>query len=125
MHRRDFWRRIGAAGMAAVVATAGAAAPHVAPTEKVSVAMMGVNGRGRVLTSLFAALPDVEIPYICEVDGNVAGPACDIVEKAKNKTPRLVEDLRTVLDDNSVDAVVDRHAGPLARSGHDSGLRSG
>lgn len=105
MHRRHFLESVGAAGMTASLAAA-AAETRVAASEKVSVAMMGVNGRGRVLTSLFAALPDVEIPYICEVDRNVAGPAIQIVEKAKNKAPKLVEDLRTVLDDKSVDAVV-------------------
>jgi predicted dehydrogenase len=59
-----------------------------------------------VLASLFAALPDVEIPYICEVDRNVAGPALEIVEKAQGKAPQLVEDLRIVLDDKSIDALV-------------------
>ncbi len=105
MKRREFLQSVGAAGMAAAVATAGAEIGD-APSEKVSVAIMGVNGRGRVLAGLFAAQPDVDIPYICEVDRHVAGPALQIVQQAKNRTPQLVEDIRTVLDDKGVDAIV-------------------
>ena len=107
MDRRDFLGSVGAAGMAAsLAAVAAVAEARVSASEKISVAIMGVNGRGKVLAGLFAALPDVDIPYICEVDRNVVGPAMQTVEQAKNKAPKLVEDLRTVLDDKSVDAVV-------------------
>ncbi|MHB0958698.1 MAG: Gfo/Idh/MocA family protein [Pirellulaceae bacterium] len=107
MDRRNFLGNIGAAGMAASLAAVGAVAEaRVSASNNISVAIMGVNGRGKVLTDLFAALPDVDIPYICEVDRNIVGPAMQAVEQAKKKAPKLVEDLRIVLDDKTVDAVV-------------------
>jgi predicted dehydrogenase len=107
MDRRNFLERVGAAGMAAAVAAAASnSQARVAASDKVSIAMMGVGGRGQSLTNLFAALPDVDIPYICEVDRSHVGPAVEIVEKAKGKAPHVVEDLRVVLDDKSVDAIV-------------------
>jgi len=106
MNRRGFLGSVGAGMAASVAAAAPAANARVPASNKVVVAIMGVNGRGKALASLFASLPDVEIPYVCEVDRNVAGPAIQAVEKAKNRSPRLVEDIRTVLDDRSVDAVV-------------------
>ncbi len=106
MDRRDFLGRAGTIGVAAMVSAAAPADGRAAAADRVRVAMMGVNGRGKALTSLFAAQPDVEIPYICEVDRNVAGPALEIVAQAQSQTPQLVEDIRTVLDDPSVDALV-------------------
>ena len=74
--------------------------------DRVRVGVMGVRGRGSVLTSEFAALPDVEIAYICDVDQNVVGRAVGIAEKAKGKRPKIVQDFRRVLDDPDVDALV-------------------
>jgi len=108
MDRRSFLQRAGAASAATAVAAATTCAqgPTTSAADKVSIAVMGVGGRGRVLAGLFAALPDVDIPYICEVDQNMAGPAIELVRQAKNAAPKLVDDLRIVLDDKSVDAVV-------------------
>ena len=107
MDRRYFLGRLGGASMMAATSLAARRVAASASTnEQVSVAIMGVNGRGRVLAELFAAQADVDIPYICEVDRSVAGPALQTVEKAKGRTPQLVEDIRTVLDDKSVDAIV-------------------
>ncbi len=73
--------------------------------DKVVIAIIGVRGQGRGLTNEFASLPDVEIAYLCDVDSRVFGPAVKIVEGRKGKTPKLVGDLRRVLDDKTVDAV--------------------
>ena len=39
-----------------------------APSNKVVVAVMGVNSRGAYLAKSFAQLPNVEIAYICDVE---------------------------------------------------------
>jgi predicted dehydrogenase len=106
MNRRNFLESV-AAGMAgSMVAGSPAASARVSPADKVSIAMMGVNGRGKGLTSMFASLPDVEIPYICDVDRNIVGPAVKAVQDAKGKAPTVVDDIRRVLDDKSVHAIV-------------------
>ena len=74
--------------------------------DNVTIALMGVRGRGQTMARWFGALPDVDFAYICDVDQNVVGPAMEIVEEIKGKRPPLVSDIRRVLDDPSVDAVV-------------------
>ena len=96
MDRRNFL------GMAA----AGALARPVSANDKVNIALIGVRGRGRALTGDFSSLPDVNIVSLCDVDDQVYPRAAKIVEDASGKRPPLVKDLRRVLDDKSVDAVV-------------------
>ena len=74
--------------------------------DNVTIALMGLRGRGQSLARSFAALPDVDFAYACDVDQNVVDPAQGIIEEAKGKRPPLVTDIRRVLDDQSVDAVV-------------------
>jgi predicted dehydrogenase len=74
-------------------------------SDKVNLAVMGVRGRGRGLTSDFAELPDARIAYLCDVDENVFGPALKIAQ-AKGFQPKLIADIRRALDDKSVDAIV-------------------
>ena len=45
-----------------------AAAKAVAPSDKVVVGVMGVGGRGTFTDHFFAARPDVEIAYVCDVN---------------------------------------------------------
>jgi predicted dehydrogenase len=78
----------------------------VSANDKVTIAMIGVRGQGAGLTSRFADLPDVDVAYLCDVDERVFGRAAKAVEQKKQKAPKLVADLRKVLDDKSVDAVV-------------------
>src|SRR6185436_19023613 len=68
--------------------------------------LMGVGGRGKTMAQWFGALPDVRIPVICDVDENVVGPVMKSVTDSQGKAPQLVADIRRVLDDKSIDAVV-------------------
>jgi predicted dehydrogenase len=68
--------------------------------------MMGVRGRGVFLTKRFSMLSDVEIPVICDVDESVVGPASKTIEEVYGKPPKLVADIRRLLDDQSIDAIV-------------------
>jgi predicted dehydrogenase len=60
----------------------------------------------RYRTELFAKRPDVEIAYLCDVDERRLGPAARIVEKYKDEKPQVLGDLRRMLDDRQVDAIV-------------------
>lgn len=77
-----------------------------APNGKVTIALMGVRGRGRSLTEAFAKMPDVEIAYVCDVDETVVEPALKIIEGTGRKRPPVVSDIRRCLDDKAVDAIV-------------------
>ncbi len=78
----------------------------VAASDKVTVCLMGVGGRGQTMAQWFGALPDVRIPLICDVDENVTGKVMKMVTESQGQAPRLISDIRRVLDDKSVDAIV-------------------
>ncbi|MBK9168089.1 MAG: Gfo/Idh/MocA family oxidoreductase [Bryobacterales bacterium] len=87
-------------------ALAAAAARRVQASDKITVALMGVRGRGRGLTAAFCAQPDVNVAYVCDVDQNVVEAAYKTIEDSGRKRPPLVADIRRCLDDKSIDAVV-------------------
>ncbi len=91
-----------------IPAAAAALAPRrvTAKTDRITIALMGVRGRGLSLTTAFCAQPDVDVAYICDVDSNVVDKAFQIVEGSGRKRPPLVSDIRRCLDDKSVDAIV-------------------
>lgn len=82
------------------------AAATAAPANKITIALMGVRGRGKSLTQAFAAMPDVNIAYVCDVDSSVVEPAFQLIAKTGRPRPALVADIRRCLDDKSVDAIV-------------------
>src|SRR5262252_4707014 len=102
--RRQFLGRSGAAAGAAAMAGAGRAR-GAAAAETITLGAIGCGGQGTSLIKKFAALDGVEIAYVCDPDEARAGAAAEAVGKVAGKTPRVVTDLRRVLDDRSVDAV--------------------
>ena len=73
---------------------------------RVRVAVIGLNGMGRNHARAFAALPDVEVAALCDVDENVF-PAVidDIFVKQGRPRPKMYTDLRRLYDDKEIDAV--------------------
>ncbi len=67
---------------------------------------MGARARGVSLARAFTSLPEVEISYICDPDSNVVDRCVEIVTQNKGRGFKLVKDVRIVLDDPTVDAVV-------------------
>lgn len=74
--------------------------------DKYKVALMGVNGRGSQHAAGFAALPNAEVAYVCDVDSRAVESGIDVVMKAgqKNK-PGGLTDFRKALDDKTIDAI--------------------
>jgi len=89
-----------------LAASAVAQSRAVAANDKVTVAFIGVRGQGRSLAGRFSALADVNVAYVCDVDPAVVEPALKSIEKNKGSRPPVISDLRRILDDKSVDAVV-------------------
>jgi predicted dehydrogenase len=67
---------------------------------------IGGDGRGTNLAKQLAALPGVEIAYVCDVDERNIGKAVDSVMENQDHRPQGVTDFRRILDDKSVDALV-------------------
>ncbi|MBW3599461.1 MAG: Gfo/Idh/MocA family oxidoreductase, partial [Planctomycetes bacterium] len=99
---------------AAAAAAAGSAGPLLAedsekqsssPNERLSVAVVGVRGRGGSHIGAFAGRKDTEVSYVCDVDHGIGGSRAKEIAKRQGREPKFVEDLRKVLDDKSVDIV--------------------
>src|SRR5690242_4163879 len=101
LNRRSFL-----AASAATLPALAAAGAADKPGEKVTLAVLGVNGRGRGLLREFSAFKDVEIAYVCDPDERVIPRALKALDARHKRAPRAVVDLRDVLKDKSVDAVV-------------------
>jgi predicted dehydrogenase len=94
------------AGTVAGLSAATAAGAADRPNERVVLAVMGVNSRGRGLLGGFSAFPDVEIAYVCDPDENVVPGALRAINARHRRVPRHERDMRRVLEDRDVTALV-------------------
>jgi predicted dehydrogenase len=95
----------------AIGAAAAFAAPSIIPSTafgsnaKVTVAVLGVNGRGTSHIEGFSKLPDVEVVALCDPDLVVLGKRAAEFEKTYSRKVNQVQDLRKLFEDKSIDAV--------------------
>jgi predicted dehydrogenase len=80
--------------------------PKSSANSTVVLGFMGVNNRGAALASGFAALPNVEIASICDVDSRAAEKLVAKLKKGTQHQPSIVTDVRKLLDDKAIDAIV-------------------
>ncbi len=74
--------------------------------DRIRIGMMGIGGRGTVLTRILANRSDVEIVYLCDVNARRFGQAVEAVRGKQEGRPQPVQDYRKMLDDQSLDAIV-------------------
>ena len=96
---------VGVVGLAAGVAS-GSAGRSSSPNERVGVGIIGVRNQGRLLAGELAKLADVEVRSLCDVDESQFAPAVRAVVEAGQKEPTTEREIRRLLDDPSLDAVV-------------------
>lgn len=89
------------------LAVAGAAPSLFAQgaNQKIVIGATGMGGRGTTHAVLLAERDDVELAYVCDPDLSRAEKAAAKVEAACGKKPKIVQDLRKILEDKSVDAI--------------------
>jgi predicted dehydrogenase len=108
LDRRDFLKTASAAGIGALAAAK--AGPLLAfqgsPNEKMVVGVMGLNGRGMVFARSFARGPNTTVGYVCDVDSTVLARAVATTAQNQAHPATGVADIRRVLDDKNVDAIV-------------------
>ncbi len=112
VNRRTFLKSSAAsvAGLSALSYARAAAAPN----DKVVLALLGigstvpgsVGGRGRQLLRPFGGFQDVDIAYLCDVDANFYPFGQKILAGQGRPEAKVEKDLRRVLEDKAVDAVV-------------------
>ena len=107
--RRQFLEQ----GLAAAAAT-GFLYPHVAAAEekpprsaneRLSVAVIGVRGRGQSHARAFADRPDCQVAYVCDADRSVGAGYAKTLAKKYGREPKYVDDMRRIFDDKSIDVV--------------------
>ena len=101
-NRREFLALTSAGLLVASAIGTAHAAPKSA-NDKLVVGLIGCGGRGNHDAGLFRKLPNVEVAYVSDVDDNRRAAAAKSFEIPSS---RAVADLRRMLDDKSVDAVV-------------------
>ncbi len=103
MNRRTFMKStLAGAGMLASMSSSRSAAAD----DKIVVGVMGLGGRGTFLAESFAKRPDVRIAYLCDADTRRLEPARAVIEKHQQTGVKLVQDFRRILDDPSVQVLV-------------------
>ncbi len=106
--RRAFVTTVSAAGAGTVLAsnrtlpifTSGS------PLRKITVAVMGIRSRGNALAKVFAGQKDCEVAYLCEVDDRYVEKTLAAIVPLQERTPKIEKDIRKVLQDKDLDAVV-------------------
>jgi hypothetical protein len=120
--RRDFGVKVGAAaglavgaqlavsaqGPGTVAATAPASGRILGANDRVVVAVVGIRGQGNALKRGFARLENVEVKTLADIDANLAPSRVNDTQLTEVATfkPGFVQDMRRVLDDPDIDAVV-------------------
>ena len=98
--RRAFLKSTGTFAAAAALPSVKAAAAN----DRISVACIGVRGRGNSVMQSFIAEPDCEVTHLCDVRASVLEQRGAEVKVKTGKMPKLVRDYHDLLGDPSIDA---------------------
>jgi predicted dehydrogenase len=112
--RRDFTTRVGAATAGLALggeffrASAQTNGRVIGANDKIVIAHIGVRGQGNSLKRNFARLKNVEIKTLCDIDANLEASRVndDTLKEIPGFKPNFVQDMRRVMDDKDIDAVV-------------------
>ncbi len=74
--------------------------------EKIRVAIMGVNARGKALAENYAKQPNCEVVHICDVDRLAMEKCLTSVTQIQKQQPKGVGDFRNSLESKDVDVMV-------------------
>lgn len=106
--RRDFLKRTGQ-GMAGAAVLGGVPllSRAAGANERIQLGVIGAGGRGSGVAKQFAGEAGCEVTWVCDPDtGRAAKLAKDLTGHRGNRAPKTTADLRRVLDDSDVDAVL-------------------
>jgi predicted dehydrogenase len=103
--RRDFIKNTALAGTG-ILAVPNFQIFKGSPNEKVIIGSMGSNSRGFFLAKMYAQLPNVEVGYVCDVDSKVVEKTSAEIEKLTGKRPKGYTDVRKMLEEKDMDALV-------------------
>jgi predicted dehydrogenase len=112
LSRREFLERSMMAAAAASMGGAAGLPAEASPlrakagaNEVLRIAVCGVKGRGLSHVGEWAAMKDVQVAAVVDIDENVIHNAMSAVEKKAGNKPVYYQDFRKMLEDKSIDAV--------------------
>src|SRR5438105_3778762 len=79
---------------------------QVSPGDKIVLGLIGAGGRGASHAAGMSKLDGVEFKYVCDVWEQRGANILRDLEKTQRFVPKRVSDMRRVLDDKEVNAVV-------------------
>jgi predicted dehydrogenase len=79
--------------------------PPYRPNDRIRLAVIGLNGRGKDHIAGYLSQPDVDLVALCDANLAIARQRADEIEKKGRPRPKLYQDLRKLYDDPEIDAV--------------------
>ncbi len=76
------------------------------PSETITLGIIGTGGRGAGLAEMLSGIKGARVAALCDVDEGRLGKTVSALAGKGSPNPSGVKDLRRVLDDKSIDAVV-------------------
>jgi predicted dehydrogenase len=92
--------------LGAAAAVAASSRRSLSASDEITLAIVGVGGRGTHWVRNLARMDGVRIAYLCDVDATRFERAVEVIDSAGRPAPKTVQDFRKALDDPSVDALV-------------------
>lgn len=102
INRRQFGFSTAAVAAASAVHVSSTQAASNSPNEKLGVAVCGVNSRGMAHVGGFHHDPRTTISVLVDIDEKVAQQKANQVEKMQGTRPRIVRDVREIMDSDDV-----------------------
>jgi predicted dehydrogenase len=103
--RRSFLKHTGIAAGAAALHWTTAPARALGANERIRLGVIGCGGRGSGVAKEFAGVTSCEVAHVCDPDAERAGKLAKELART-GKTPAVTADLRRILEDSAVDAVL-------------------
>lgn len=104
LNRRDFLKKsaLGTFGLTLLPSLIS----HGAPSDKLRIAHIGLGGMGNQHMKWFAALPDVDIVALCDLDQDHLNSTLKTLQDlVPNSQAKGYEDFRHILDRKDIDAI--------------------
>lgn len=108
-NRRKFLKSVGALGAAGAMGMSLSAKSYaniLGANDRVNVGFMGVNSRGNFLMKTYAALNNVNVSHICDVDSNALDKNAAQAKELGHNNVKTGKDVRKTLEDKDLDLLV-------------------
>jgi predicted dehydrogenase len=104
IHRRDFIAKSTQLGVVSFVGHKLIPPTVLGANEKVKLAIVGCGGRGRYVARGLVE-QGARLTHVCDVNSEKMDELVKFVSDVQDEKPKKIKDMRTVLEDNNVDAV--------------------